>query len=260
MIWKMKSNRLLLIITVLIWLAPNIAFCDVQSTALFQKANNEYAKGLYKEALASYQSLINDGYQSASLYFNMGNASYKLADYPSAILYYEKAHKLAPADEDINFNIKFANLKTTDKIDELPEFFLARWWRNFILGFSISALSTSSILLVLLASAMLILYFFSGSVAVKKISFYASLVFFGIGLFTLLMAAGQRSYFNDHKQAIIFSGAVSVKNSPLEKSGTLLILHDGTKVSILESSDSWLKIRLANGNEGWIKASDVKEI
>ncbi len=74
------------------------------------------------------------------------------------------------------------------------------------------------------------------------------------------MAAGQGVYFNDHKQAIIFSGAVSVKNSPLEKSGTLLVLHDGTKFNILESNNNWFKIRLANGNEGWIKASDVKEI
>jgi tetratricopeptide (TPR) repeat protein len=260
MIWKMKSNRLLLIIAMLFWLAPTIAYCDGQSTGPFEKGNNYYAKGMYKEALASYKSSVNDGYQSASLYFNMGNASYKLADYPSAILYYEKAHKLAPGDDDINFNIRFANLKTTDKIDELPEFFLARWWRNFILGFSISTLATVSILLVLLASGMLILYFFSGSVATKKLSFYTALIFFGLGLLSLLMATGQGIYFNDHKQAIIFSGTVSVKNSPLEKSGTLLILHDGTKVNILESNNNWFKIRLANGNEGWIKASDVKEI
>src|SRR5471030_132700 len=141
MIWKMKSNRLLLIIIMLFWLAPTIAYSDSQSDALFKKGNDYYAKGMYKEAFATYQSLTNDGYQSAGLYFNMGNASYKLADFPLAILYYEKAHKLAPGDEDINFNIRFANLKTIDKIDELPEFFLANWWKAFILSFSVGALS-----------------------------------------------------------------------------------------------------------------------
>ena len=66
----------------------------------------------------------------------LGNTYYKLDDIPSALLYFEKAHKLNPADEDINFNIRLARSKTTDKLDEVPEFFATAWWHSFILFLS----------------------------------------------------------------------------------------------------------------------------
>jgi tetratricopeptide (TPR) repeat protein len=82
-----------------------------------------YAKGQYKEAAAGYQQMVNDGYKSAVIYYNLGNAYYKLGDIPSALLYYEKAHKLSPGDDDINFNIRYVNSKTTDKVEDAPSSF-----------------------------------------------------------------------------------------------------------------------------------------
>jgi len=256
---KMKFSKLILLLFIGCVL-PILSFGTDDIQALFAKGNGYYAKAQYKEALNTYQQILDDGYQSAAIYFNMGNASYKTDDIPSALLYYEKAHKLAPGDEDINVNIRFANLKTTDKIDEAPEFFLANWWKAFILSFSVSTLSTLSILLVLLGSGVLIIYFFTNSVLVKKSSFYTSILLFFLGILTIFIAGMQISYFDGHRQAIIFSSSVVVKSGPLEKSNGIFVLHDGTKVNILDNSNGWLKIRLGNGNEGWIKTTDVKEI
>lgn len=255
----MKFSKLILLLFIGCVL-PILSFGTDDIQALFAKGNGYYAKAQYKEALNTYQQILDDGYQSAAIYFNMGNASYKTDDIPSALLYYEKAHKLAPGDEDINVNIRFANLKTTDKIDEAPEFFLANWWKAFILSFSVSTLSTLSILLVLLGSGVLIIYFFTNSVLVKKSSFYTSILLFFLGILTIFIAGMQISYFDGHRQAIIFSSSVVVKSGPLEKSNGIFVLHDGTKVNILDNSNGWLKIRLGNGNEGWIKTTDVKEI
>ncbi|MDB5011226.1 MAG: Tetratricopeptide repeat protein [Mucilaginibacter sp.] len=258
---KMKFKSFKRIVYILIAIAlPLLSFADDNVQALFQKGNNYYAKAQYKEALKAYQQIVNDGYKSAAVYFNMGNASYKNDDIPSALLYYEKAHKLAPGDEDINFNIRFANLKTTDKIDEAPELFLNRWWREFILSVSVKVLAVLSILFVLAGSAMLIVYFFTNSVFIKKASFYTSIILFFFGMVTLFVSSQQVNYFESHKQAIIFSGSVNVKSGPVEKAGTLFVLHDGTKVNVLDSNNDWIKIKLANGNEGWIKSADVKEI
>ena len=190
----------------------------------------------------------------------MGNASYKNDDIPSAILYYEKAHKLAPGDDDINFNIRFANSKTTDKIDEVPEFFLANWWKSFILSFSTGTLAVLSIILVFIGSAMLGLYFFAHSIAIKKSSFYISVSLFCLGIFAIFIAAMQIAYFNSHRQAIVFSGSATIKSAPADQSASLFVIHDGAKVNILDESSGWMKIRLANGNVGWIKDADVKEI
>ena len=254
----MKFSRTFVIF--IAFVMPSLSFGNDSPNTLFEKGNAWYAKGQYKEAMAAYRQIVDDGYQSAAVYFNMGNASYKNGDVPSALLYYEKAHKLSPGDDDINFNIRFTNLKTTDKVDEIPEFFLARWWKAFMLSFSIGTLSVMSIVFILLGSAALILYFFADSVILKKASFYTSLLLFFIFVLTFFIANRQTFYLERHHQAIVFTSSVSVKNEPVDKSNTLFVIHDGTKVNILESNNGWTKIGLPNGNEGWIKASDAKEI
>jgi tetratricopeptide (TPR) repeat protein len=239
---------------------PLLSFGDDPAQALFAKGNELYAKGQYKAAADTYQQLLDEGYQSTAIYFNMGDASFKNDDIASALLYYEKARKLAPGDDDINFNIRFVNAKTTDKVDEAPEFFLTRWGRAFILNFSVSQLSVLSIVFVFLGSALLVLYFFAGSVMIKKSSFYISLSLGFLAIVTILIAQRQTSYFNEHRQAIIFTSSVNVKSGPVEKSNTLFVIHDGTKVNVLENDNAWMKIGLPNGNEGWVKTSDLKEI
>ncbi|MDB4901800.1 MAG: Tetratricopeptide repeat protein [Mucilaginibacter sp.] len=239
---------------------PIITFGNGKENALFTKGNAYYAKAQYKEALNTYQQILTEGHQSAAVYFNMGNASYKSGDIPSALLYYEKAHKLAPGDNDINFNIRFVNLKTTDKIDPVPEFFLFNWWKSFILSFSINTLSVLSIILVLCGSVILIVYFFTNSIFIKKASFYTSIILFFLGIVSIFIANIQIGYFNKHRQAIIFTSSVTVKSGAVERSASLFVIHEGTKVNILENNNGWMKIGLVNGNEGWIKMSDAKEI
>jgi len=253
-----RIKRLLLLAACLV--LPMLSFGAGKANELFAKGNALYAKGQYEQALNAYRQVINEGYQSAALYFNMGNASFKNDDLASAILYYEKAHKLAPGDDDINFNIRFANSKTTDKIDEVPEFFLARWWKAFILAFSTGTLAMLSIIFVLIGSAMLVLYFFANSISIKKASFYISVSLLCLGVFAIFVAVMQIDYFNNRRQAIVFSGSATIKSAPADRSASLFVIHDGAKVNILDESNGWMKIRLANGNIGWIKDADVKEI
>ena len=257
----MKFKRLLhIIILFAILCLPALSFASNQAQEVFIKANAFYAKAQYNDALKTYKQLEDEGYQSATLYFNMGNASYKNGDIAPAILYYERAHKLAPGDEDINFNLKYANLKTTDKVDEAPELFLTRWWKGIILSLPLAMLSVWSIIFVLAASGTFILYFFAGSVVIKKVSFYAACLFLFAGVCLIFVSNRQVNYFDDHRQAIIFSPSVDVKNGPVERSVTLFVIHDGTKVDLLENNNGWLKIKLANGSEGWIQKDAAKEI
>lgn len=242
----------------LVW--PVFTYADSKMQSLFDKGNQAYVKGQYKEAIADYEQILHAGYQSPKVYFNLGNASYKNGDIPSAILYYEKAHKLSPGDDDINFNIQFANLKTTDKIDAAPQFFLERWWQNFILMFSGTTLAVWSILLMLAASATLIGYFLTHSVTIKRSSFYASIALFLIALFSVFVNSQQANYFDTHHQAIIFSNSVTAKSSPSATAKALFVIHEGAKVDVLETNGNWTKIRLPNGSEGWIDVNDAKEI
>jgi len=230
------------------------------NTALFEKGNAAYAKAQYQQAEKAYQQIVDGGYQSATVYFNLGNAYYKLGDIPSALLYYEKAHKLAPGDEDINFNIRFANSKTSDKVEPEPEFFATQWWHNFILFFSASTLAVLSILLFLAGFGVLILYLFTSSISLKKASFFIGVTMVFVGLVMVFMANRQINYFSNHHQAIIFSSTVTVKSSPDASAKPLFVVHEGTKVTVMQTNDTWIEVELPNGNAGWIASSDVKEI
>lgn len=261
MILKMEFNsfkKLLFILPAII--LPMLSFAAGQETVLLQKGNTLYAKAQYKPALEAYQSVLKMGYESAALYYNTGNASFKTGDVPSALLYYEKAHRLEPANADIQANIRFVNSKITDKIEELPEFFLTKWWNSVILGFSLNTLSFLSLFLIFAGSGLLILYFFAHAALVKRIAFYAAMVFFVTGAFTVFIGNRHAAYFRGNKEAIVFSSTVTVKAAPAEQSKALFVVHEGTKVKISESNNGWTRIRLGNGNEGWLKASDFKEI
>ena len=239
---------------------PALSFGDDGTQALFEKANNYYSKNKYKEAISGYNQLLKLGESSAVVYYNLGNAFYRDGDIASALLYYEKAHKLSPGDEDINFNIRFANVRTTDKIDEAPELFLSKWWKGVILAISADTLGIVGIVLFLFGSGLLVFYFFSVSGSIKKLSFFSALTLFFLGIVSIVIGGSQVSYFNSNKQAIVFISSVNVKGSPTDQATTVFVLHDGTKVNVLDNANGWLKIRLANGNEGWLKPSDIKEI
>lgn len=239
---------------------PLFSMADTQPEALLKKGNAAYAKEQYKEAIAAYQQVLDAGYQSVPVYFNMGNACYKAGEMPAAILYYEKARKLAPGDEDIKLNLRLANSKITDRMEEVPEFFLNSWWKAFIFFFSASALSVFNVICFILGFALLIAYLFLTDMLPKKSAFYAGIVTLLLGLISLMMVNVQSAYLNNQKQAIVFSGSADVKSGPDAKQKTLFVIHAGTRVSIRESSDGWINVELPNGNSGWIGSSDVKEI
>ncbi len=239
---------------ILLLLAPFICAASGKSVALFKDANTAYSKGQYEVALKLYQQLLDSGIVVKEVYYNLGNANYKLNNFAPAILNYEKAYKLAPGDEDIQVNLRLANLKITDKIEAVPEFFLKKWWIGFITSLSLQLWSALGVFLFLLGFGLMIVYLFSLQLAIKRTSFYSGLTLILIGLILIGIANAQDNYFEQHKEAIVFNGVVNVKSAPNEKQKTLFIVHEGTKVRVMDSVNDWVKIELPNGNIGWVDA------
>lgn len=257
---KRRFNGVLGSLCLLMLLAlPLFSMAD-DNSSLYAQGNAAYTKGQYQQAANDYQKIVDAGYQSVEVYFNLGNAYYRLGDIPSAILYYEKAHKLAPSDEDVNFNIHYANARTSDKLEQAPEFFVTKWWEGFILFFSVNTLAVLSILCMLGGCAVLILYLFTNSFVVKRSSFYAGIVAILLGIVFVFMANQQERYFAGHQQAIIFGNSVTAKSTPDANGKPLFIVHEGTKVNVLQQNDTWMEVELPNGNAGWIAVTDAKDI
>lgn len=227
---------------------------------LFKKANQHYMQEEYSTAIDLYEELTEQGFQSSELYYNLGNAYFKSNLIPSAILNYERAKRLAPGDEDINFNLKIANLQTVDKIEKMPAPFFEDWWHGIRDIFSSGMWGGISILAFWLAAAAFIAFLYIRSQGTKKISFTAASVLIGLTLISFVFGLQTYNEETNRKEAIVFAESSYVKTSPDEVSTDLVILHEGTKLEVLDELGEWKKIRLADGNVGWILSTDIEII
>jgi tetratricopeptide (TPR) repeat protein len=223
-------------------------------------ANQAYNEGLYDSALNVYSLIENKKLESATLYYNMGNAYFKNNDLSSAILYYEKAKKLAPNDEDIDYNLGIANSLIVDKIEKVPVLFYKHWWNYFYNLFNVDTWTIISIL------SWLVLLFFIGVFALthsrsfKKLSFYLGVLFLFLTIGTFGLASQKYYFGKEHKDAIIFTPTITVKSSPTLNAVDLFVVHEGTKVRILDHVQNWVKIKIPDGSIGWLPEESLRTI
>jgi hypothetical protein len=227
---------------------------------IIEKANQFYKNEQYQQAIDEYQKILEQGYESAEVYYNMGNAYYKLGKLGYAVLYYEKALKLNPDDEDTRYNLKIARAHTIDKIKEVPQIFLVRWWNALLATFTLKNWATITSVTFLILMVMVGLYFLSGNISIRKISFVAGTVLLFLFVFfsTLLFLKYQRE--TQTHFGVIVTNVVAVKQSPDEKAPDAFIVHEGLKIRIEDTLDNWVKVRLPDGKVGWLPKGNFEII
>ncbi len=223
----------------------------------YLKGVQDYSEAGYQQALDEWLDIYNTGYRSAELAYNIGNAYFKLNNIPGAILFYERARLLKPADEDINYNLGVARSLVVDRFEEIPELFFIRWFDFMALliptnGWAKICLATFILFLLLLS-----LYIYSSKYRLKVIGFWTALLFLILSLSSLAFTIRNKSLVYDSHEAVIFSPSVSGKSSP-DASGTdLFVLHEGTTVIIEDEVGEWYEIRLSDGNKGWVPSNSL---
>lgn len=228
--------------------------------SLFAQANKYYIEGKYSEAVKHYEAIVASGKVSAELYYNLGNAYFKLNDIAHAILYFERAYLLNPSDDDIAFNLELARAYITDKIEAIPDFFVVKWVKSISNLFNSNTWAFLAMLSFTIALILFLVFQFSGKYLIKKYSFVFSWFAVFIFIVSLAFSVLQKNRIVNSNHAIIISSAVSVKSSPSESSNDLFILHAGTKVETLRNVGEWCEIRIADGNKGWLPKSAFERI
>lgn len=223
---------------------------------LQQHAQDAYAKGDYSGALAAYDSL-NADLSSASLLFNIGNCHMKLGDVPHAILYYERALRLQPGAEDIQANLDYARSQVVDRVNQLPGFTLGSVWDRLRGGKDVDQWARRS-----LWAGLLLFAFLAGIVLVRARMWRRTLIVgASLSLIALVMAAAFAAYrlheVTDRSEAIIMQPKVDVHGEPREGATTVVMLHEGTKVSVLQEQNGWYEVKLSSGIVGWAPPSSL---
>ena len=233
---------------------------QTNSQQLFEKANTSYKEGNYQEAVNLYQEIEAKDSISSTLFYNLGNAYYKLNNVANTIYYFEKALILDPLNKDAANNLQFAKRMTIDNIEDIPLTFLQRMEANYLQKFSYNQWAMISVAFSFLAAILFLLFYFSDISSKKRVYFLTSVLSFFLLITSFAITYNQYQKSSTTTYAIIFSSKVSVNNAPTQNSEEIFVLHEGTKVNILDTLDNWKKIKLADGKIGWIIANALKEL
>ena len=237
-----------------------ISFNALANDQRFEAANSLYAKGEFAQAAQAYEDIIKTGVESEALLFNLGNAYYKQAKLPQAILNFERALLLDPDDKDIVYNLDLANSQTADRIVPVGQFFLNAWVKGLINKGSSDFWAWLAILSFAFCLAMIGVYVYLANPLLKRTSFYSAIVLLLIVVLSITFSSSLKKQITNRNQGIVFSSSVSVKSSPDMTGTDLFVIHEGTKVKILEKLGAWSKVQLKDGSEGWLQQQTIEII
>ncbi len=227
------------------------------STDLSIQAEKLYDQKKYKEAIVIYDSILNQNFTSAYLYYNLGNCYFKVDQIGKAIYNYELAAKISPKNQDIKVNLKIAKTKTIDKIENKENYFIGALKSTIINYYTSTGWAWISIISFASSLILLFLFFVSKPLFLKRIGFFVGIFCLILFIGSMILGYSSLNYNHQMNYAIILQHEVKILSEPNVISETKFNLHEGTKVSVLSKNNQWVNIKLENGNEGWVKADYV---
>ena len=255
-----KAGAALVALLLALGLSAVPASAQDDAAIRWQQAGEAFAAEQWQNALDGYLAIEQEGLESADLFYNIGNAYFKLEDNAHAILYYERALKLKPSHADAANNLAIARELTLDRIDAVPEFLLLSWFRNLRQACAADTWAWITIALALLIGILLLVFRHGDSLALRRVSFIVACVLFVLAIGTFLFSLQQRRAVTRQDSAIVTAPVCSVKSSPADGGNTVFVLHEGTKVRLLDSVGDWTKVEIADGRQGWASASTFEII
>lgn len=245
---------------------------DVEAEASWREAITAYNDKRYGDAVESFQRVADLGYASADLYYNLGDAWFKLGQQSAvagsrpfaggelgrAIVNYRRALKLDPAMEDARYNLDLARNHTNDT-EPLPRSFIATLWHSIGDAMSANGWTALQIVMFALALATALGYLLSRRVVLRKVCFSVALIALVVSIFAMAFALSSRAEANQHTTAVVISNDTTpVHASPDSSSKIIRQPSQGVTVGIVRSVDEWSEILFADGEKGWIRTASLE--
>lgn len=231
-----------------------------EAATLFRAATDAYERADYGTAIDLYEQIIGMGKASWQIYYNLGNAYFRSNQLGRAILNYERARRMNPDEEDIRFNLEYANLRVLDRVPAPPKPSAVVWLESLILSPSFTTVLWLSLGFYALGLLLLAAKFYAPKF--QKMRLYRFALWTDIILFVLFFSLFSYRWYkrSTEKFAIVLVPEISVNSSPAEDAKEIFALHEGTKVQVQERSAEWVRIRLRDGKVGWLQSEAIEEI
>ena len=229
--------------------------------SLFQAGVEAYTQGDFDQALKDWKDVEATGLMSKELYYNLGNAYFKSGEIAPAILWYERALRLDPSDADVRYNLDFARALTQDKIEEVPEIFFVQWRHALCYLLPSNTWAALCLVFLALAVACALLFLLGSTSGRRRLGFFVGIACLILAFLGWDFAQWQRQEALAQDRAIVMRPVSSVKSSPSDGSAKdLFILHEGTRVRILDNVGGYSQIEIADGRQGWIPSGEIEVI
>jgi len=223
----------------------------------FYTGNALYEKRDYEKAVNEYSKALNAGVANSNLYYNIGNAYFKMGKLGYAILFYERAKRLSPQDPDLESNLTYAKSLVGNPAFQLPSANPAvSFVKRSTEDFSIKALGLSMLLLYFII-VILLAIFLTYPVAAKK----NRLLFAAVLLVFIIDATGFAIRYYDEliiKTGIVVQKSAECKYEPIDKSTLFYRLQEGDEVRVIKTRNSWRQIKRADGKIGWVDSAAIE--
>lgn len=237
-----------------------IGVSSVLSSSLeynFEQGNKLYTDGDYRGAVEEYEKVASAGYESAELYYNLGNAYFREGQLGQAIMNYIRASRLDPRDDDIEANLQFARQFAIDKIEITEETILLDYINRFFDSFTLNGITwITAVLYVLMTAIILIRYIY------RRYHIPTPLI---ISVLTLFLVASVLTGVKLDREVLTRHGVVlvqqtDVKNGPGEDFNTKFTAHAGLVFKIEREEAGYYWVNFENRLKGWIPKSVAAEI
>ena len=239
-------------------LIPRLALAQEKAEDKFFQANKFYSEGEYQKAISIYNEIIASGVKAGNIYYNLGNAYFKLGERGKAILNYERALKLIPRDEDLCSNLKFVR----STLEEAQPKNNLRWFEKAYVSFrNIMPVNIWAALLFVNYLILFIIIILSIFITrFRKVARGLALSWFILTVLSFGFMMGKRRDAELNKEGVIVAEEAEVRYSPSFSGVVAFKLHEGMKVSIIRREGDWYQIRLSRDKSGWAEKGTIEAI
>ena len=244
------------LISILCLLISNI-YCNVDVQQRFNAGNSQYNDTNYLRAIELYESILDDGFESAALYYNLGNAYFRQNHIGQSIWAYNKSNKLNSRDKDLIHNLNVANSRVKDRIMLPKEYFFINIYnriKNFINFNEWILISSLTFLLSTILFFFIRLFQLDHSLIVKILNTLFILTFF-----QHLILLDFFLKYNENDVGVIIENQVKVHSGPFILDDNVIVrINEGIIIKVGQLQNNWVEITLLDGTKGWIHSKNIR--
>lgn len=224
----------------------------------FAAGNQFFQNKEYPKAIEAYDQALRQGVESAPLYYNLGNAYFKSGDLGHAVLYYLKARRLTPSDEDIQSNLDFARSLATVQLEGVQLNPINTLLESIVAPFRLNSLAWISSLFFVLFVCLLAIRFGVGYVH----SGLKSAIVLTLVLLICGASLTSYKYYHDYvtRWAVVVGEGAEVRSGPTDSAGLEFQGEPGLIVRISNESGDYYNVIFENQRRGWVKKSLLAEV